>query len=1587
MFSQSVVRPFLSGLASLFILSTVAVAQQRSFSVEHRNGERPLSQVLGKASGKLQKRLAAGRSAISLGAADLDGDGTPDLVTGYAVGSGGALFVQHGNNAAVAPGEAEASLLNAGQPVTPFSSTADALELPVRPELLKTGDLHGMGYVDLLAAQKGDTHAYLLAAQGHTGFAAAQPLPLAGAVQALGIWRAPGGANLIVASVCASSACGIQVLDQSGNNIAFFRLASAVTSFELANANGGHTADLIGITRDAVIVIDGDSMLSGSPFVTRIPVSGAVAVTTGLFAYDRRTVPQIAILGDDATLRVFARTGVDHSVLTGAQVMALRRLTSQPHSTPASAIDLRSLAWTETETVSNVGPGGPATMLRGRFSGGGFDDLVVMAGSQYIKVAHPLVTEGLTRHSVPIVTVDSGRSGVIAAVAMRLNASGLSGTVTADGTLQPMYTVPSSYRTMNVNTTADATPNTTSENACINHAAGCTLRAAVAVANSDAATTGTSRVDTINIAAGTYAFSATNSGSTTNANGDVDYHLPITSSISFVGAGAATTIINGNNLDKVVSINPDTTATPYDVFFSNLTLENGKTPTTDVYDYYGGLMDADLGGPGVLQFSNCTLTNGTSVNTEGGMGYISNVAASNSPASPAGLLEIDNSTISSNQTPATLNGGAIWLGADIPLTISSTTFSGNAGGADGGAIFMEEIAGNGGSAATVNITGSLFSANTATQAGGAIWLNDSAATFDQDTFTNNKVSGGTGGIYGGALYIYNLANSLTISNSTFTGNSATTSGNAVCVDGTTVASTDNQVTIQYSRFKGNTGGTNAVESSCTNGYSKITAANNWWGCNGAATGTGCDTAGTADSRGSVVVSPYTTLTLALNSTSPTANSSITAIGSLGQNSSGTVYSQANDYALIGLPATLKIVQNGGGTTNSSATTLTAAAAPSTSYAAITTTATANAAGAGTATVTVDNATVAANFTVTAADLAITSTHTGNFHAGDTGDTYTLTVSNTGTAATSGTVTLVDTLPSGFTATAMSGTGWTCTVSSLTCTRSDALAASSGYPAVTLTVSIASSAVGTYTNVATVSGGNELATGNDTASDTTLVIAPPTISQAFSPTTIAPGGTSQITFTLGSSASNPATLTGVAFTDTLPSGLIVSSPNGLSTTCTSGTAAAVAGGSSVSLSGASIAAGTTCTVKMNVTSSAAGAYTNTTGAVSSTNGGTGSTASATLTVAVTPTKLVMTSAPATPVTAGGNAGTVQVALEDNSGNIATSNSSATVTLAATGPSGYSQSYSAAATNGVATFNLSSVSLTSAGTYTYTATSSSLTQAVATETVNPGAATAFTLTGLGTFAAPQMSGTVTVTARDSYQNIATGFTGTVTLSSTDPVATFTPSSYQFQSSDAGVKAFSVIFNTAGTQSVTARSGSLTGADTGIVVREAIWVLDNTSQLARLDSTGSQTFTAGSSTTLASAGMLAVDHTGNVWAALKNSNSILEFTAAGAPVTVAGSTSAGVNAPTAIAIDGNGAVWIANSGTNSLSVLSSAGAPVTPSTGYQPAALSNPTGVAVDSSGSVWITNAGSNTVVKVIGAAAPIVTPIANSAASNQLGTRP
>jgi hypothetical protein len=120
------------------------------------------------------------------------------------------------------------------------------------------------------------------------------------------------------------------------------------------------------------------------------------------------------------------------------------------------------------------------------------------------------------------------------------------------------------------------------------------------------------------------------------------------------------------------------------------------------------------------------------------------------------------------------------------------------------------------------------------------------------------------------------------------------------------------------------------------------------------------------------------------------------------------------------------------------------------------------------------------------DLTLAVSHTGTFSQGDVGDTFTIVVSNVGTGASAGMVSVINTLPAGLSATAISGAGWTANLSTLTCTRSDALSVGSNYPPIVVTVNVSFVAPLIVTNAATVSVSGDADGVNNSASDVVTI---------------------------------------------------------------------------------------------------------------------------------------------------------------------------------------------------------------------------------------------------------------------------------------------------------------------------------------------------------------------------------------------------------------------------------------------------------------------------------------------------------------------
>ncbi|MFO0584210.1 MAG: hypothetical protein U0229_18200 [Anaeromyxobacter sp.] len=104
-----------------------------------------------------------------------------------------------------------------------------------------------------------------------------------------------------------------------------------------------------------------------------------------------------------------------------------------------------------------------------------------------------------------------------------------------------------------------------------------------------------------------------------------------------------------------------------------------------------------------------------------------------------------------------------------------------------------------------------------------------------------------------------------------------------------------------------------------------------------------------------------------------------------------------------------------------------------------------------------------------------------------------------------------------------------------------------------------------------------------------------------------------------------------------------------------------------------------------------------------------------------------------------------------------------------------------------------------------------------TVAPGAAASIVLAGVPAVAAAGAPIAATLTAKDAFGNVATGFAGTATITSDDPAAVL-PAPVTFATADAGRKAVGLGLRTAGARAVTVGVTGLPSATANVEVAPA-------------------------------------------------------------------------------------------------------------------------------------------------------------------------
>ena len=182
----------------------------------------------------------------------------------------------------------------------------------------------------------------------------------------------------------------------------------------------------------------------------------------------------------------------------------------------------------------------------------------------------------------------------------------------------------------------------------------------------------------------------------------------------------------------------------------------------------------------------------------------------------------------------------------------------------------------------------------------------------------------------------------------------------------------------------------------------------------------------------------------------------------------------------------------------------------------------------------------------APDVALAKRHAGVFTVGQPG-AYTLAAVNLGNVATTGTVTVLDTLPAGLAFASGAGTGWTVNAAAgiVTATFPAAIAPTDS-AVFTVNVSVAGGAVPAVTNTAVAQAAGDVDAGNDRALDPTTVQTPlpvpdlQVVKRHAGSFTAATTGQYAITVT---NVGNAATTGAITLTDALPAALTYSTSAG------------------------------------------------------------------------------------------------------------------------------------------------------------------------------------------------------------------------------------------------------------------------------------------------------------------------------------------------------------------------------------------------------------------------------------------------------------
>ncbi len=685
---------------------------------------------------------AASAEPLSLATDDLNGDGYPDLVSGYRSAGGGFLVVYYGSERAYSPSDEE--ILSGIREETRFPmpfGTARIVRLGGAPELLATGDFDRDGLKDIVAATRGDSSFELATGDRDNGFRGVERIAVSGPITAIGAGQiSAGDANAdLVVGVGGDAAL---LVYSSNESILTQRpelrpVSGTVERIVFADLDVAQGEDIVAASGSRIFVLQGRS--SGVETI-ELP-SRMRDIAVGEFIWDRESRPEIAVVGDDAMTRVIANGRLDTRDFTEAEALAKRRLASRIRNgeITAPAAKARTSNWRVAEEIASNG-----TFINGaRISTQPSDDLIITGGSVDVITRDKSAQRSSTRLSPDGETV--------AILPMRLSVMGVPGMVMLQkGKIEPAIVMVAPLATFTVDRNDDAAAAT----ACTGAANDCSLRGAVIASNANGVG---ADIITFNIGT-TPQLTLVSGGSFENsaATGDLD----VNGSLTITGNAPTTlttTYTNTCGDCKLFGMNQTGAISGINVGFSGMTMSggvnNGAAFCGTFFETGGGIDFFLMLTGNVFSISGSTISGNTVTGCTQSYGGGINIDSANT-ATPggasAGSVTLTNNLIQ-NSSASRESGGINMFADKHDVTMTGNTVSGNlssAGTGGGGTRIRHSYGG------TVTINGGSISSNTAQNGGGLLIDGNQVANIGSVSIQTNNANGS--GSFGGGIAITNL---------------------------------------------------------------------------------------------------------------------------------------------------------------------------------------------------------------------------------------------------------------------------------------------------------------------------------------------------------------------------------------------------------------------------------------------------------------------------------------------------------------------------------------------------------------------------------------------------------------------------------------------------------------------------------------------------------------------------------------------------------------------------------------------------------------------------------------------------------------